>query len=139
MHGKVERKIRHVKESFQKHLHHERLSIIHWESLGDQVANAINNLPIGIGNSTTGLENIDLITPNRLLFARNNDRCPAGTLNISNDLGKMIEQKNRLFYVQFKAWLVSYVPTVMFQSKWFRSDKDPKVGDVLFLKLDKEF
>lgn len=140
MHGKVERKIRHVKESFQKHLHHERLSVIHWESLGDQVANAINNLPIGIGNSTTGLENIDLITPNRLLFARNNNRCPAGTLNISNDLGKLIEQNNKLFQVWFKAWLVSYVPTLMFQPKWFRSDKDPKVGDVvLFLKSDKEF
>ena len=140
MHGKVERKIRHVKESFQKHLHHERLSVIHWESLGDQVANAINNLPIGIGNSTTGPENIDLITPNRLLFAQNNARCPAGTLNISNDLGKLIEQNNRLFQVWFKAWLVSYVPTLMFQPKWFRSDKDPKVGDVvLFLKSDKEF
>ena len=140
MHGKVERKIRHVKESFQKHLHGGRLSVIHWESLGDQVANSINNLPIGIGNMTKDLENIDLITPNRLLFARNNDRCPAGTLNISNDLGKLIEQNNKLFQVWFKAWLTSYVPTLMFQPKWFSSDRDSKVGDiVLFLKSDKEF
>ncbi len=140
MHGKVERKIRHVKESFQKHLQNERLSVIHWESLGDQVANSINNLPIGIGNVTKDLENIDLITPNRLLFARNNDRCPAGTLNISNDLGKLIEQNNKLFQVWFKAWLISYVPALMFQPKWFCSDRDSKVGDVvLFLKSDKEF
>ena len=28
----------------------------------------------------------------------------------------------------------------MFQPKWFKSDKDPKIGDVvLFLKSDKEF
>ena len=114
--------------------------MIHWKSLGDQVANSINNLPIGIGNASKDLENIDLITPNRLLFARNNDRCPAGTLNISNDLGKLIEQNNKLFTVWFKAWLTSYVPTLMHQPKWFQSDRDPKVGDVvLFLKSDKEF
>ena len=140
MHGKVERKIRHVKESFQKHLNNDRLSVIHWESLGDQVANSINNLPIGVGNVSKDLENIDLITPNRLLFARNNDRCPAGTLVVSNDLGKLIEQNNKLFTVWFRAWLVSYVPSLMLQPKWFNSDRDPKVGDVvLFLKSDKEF
>ena len=43
MHGKVERKIKHVKESFAKHLYNDRLSIIQWETLGDQVANSINN------------------------------------------------------------------------------------------------
>ena len=52
MHGKVERKIRHVKESFSKHLFKERLSVIQWETLGDQIANSINNLPIAIGNVT---------------------------------------------------------------------------------------
>ena len=116
------------------------MSVIHWESLGDQVANAINNLPIGIGNVSKNFEEIDLITPNRLLFARNNDRSPAGTLNISGDLGKLIEHNNRLFSTWFKAWLTSYVPTLMHQPKWFKSDRDPKVGDVvLFLKSDKEF
>ena len=52
MHGKVERKIKHVKESFAKHLYNDRLSIIQWETLGDQVANSINNLPIALGKSS---------------------------------------------------------------------------------------
>ena len=69
MHGKVERKIKHVKESFAKHLYNNRLSIIQWETLGDQVANSINNLPIALGSFTKYLENMDLITPNRLLLA----------------------------------------------------------------------
>ena len=52
----------------------------------------------------------------------------------------MIEQNNKLFTVWFRAWLVSYVPSLMLQPKWFNSDRDPKVGDVvLFLKSDKEF
>ena len=104
------------------------------------MANSINNLPIAIGNVSSGLESIDLITPNRLLLARNNDRCPVGTLSVSEDYKKLIQKNNDLFRVWFKAWLISYVPTLMLQPKWFRSDVDPKVGDVvLFLKSEKEF
>ena len=140
MHGKVERKIKHVKESFSKHLYNNRLSIMQWETLGDQIANSINNLPIALGNVTKDLENIDVLTPNRLLLARNNNRCPAGTLDVTEDLLKLVQRNNDIFKVWFRAWLVSYVPSLMFQPKWFRNDRDPKVGDVvLFLKSDKEF
>ena len=45
MHGKVERKIRHVQESFMKTIDRSRLSMIQWETLGHQVANSVNNLP----------------------------------------------------------------------------------------------
>ena len=140
MHGRVERKIRHVKDSFAKHLQNHRLSIMQWETLGDQVANSINNMPIAIGNVTKDLENLDLITPNRLMLARNNNRCPTGSVIVSGDVGKMIKQNNSVIQAWFEAWLTSHVPTLMFQPKWFKSDRDPKVGDViLFLKSDKDF
>ena len=140
MHGKVERKIRHIKESFSKILQNERLSNIQWETLGEQVANAINNLPIAIGNVTQDLENIDLLTPNRLMLARNNNRCPVGPLKVSGDLVQIVEGNNQLMDAWFKAWLTSYVPSLVFQPKWFNSDTNPKIGDVvLFLKSEKEF
>ena len=97
MHGKVERKIKHVKESFSKHLQNNRLSIMQWETLGDQIANSINNLPISLGNVTRDLENLDLLTPNRLLLARNNARCPAGPLIVTEYVGKIIPQNNAVF------------------------------------------
>ena len=138
--GQVERKIRHVKDSFAKHLQNHRLSIMQWETLGDQVANSINNMPIAIGNVTKDLENLDLITPNRLMLARNNNRCPTGSVIVSGDVGKMIKQNNSVIQAWFEAWLTSHVPSLMFQPKWFKSDRDPKVGDViLFLKSDKDF
>ena len=140
MQGKVERKIRHIKESFSKELYNNRLSIMQWEPLGDQVANSINNLPIAIGNLTEGIENLGLLTPNRLLLARNNARNPIGALNVSHNLGDIVEQNNRVVQIWFKAWLTSYVPSLMFHPKWFKSDKDINVGDVvLFLKSEKEF
>ena len=139
MHGKIERKIRHVKESFSKHLFKERLSVIQWETLGDQIPNSINNLPIAIGNVTQDLENLDL-TPNRLILARNNDRCPVCMLIIMEDVRKIIQQNNDMVATWLKCWLISYVPTLMMQPKWFHSDRDPKVGDIiLFLKSEKEF
>ena len=140
MHGKVERKIRHIKESFSKHLHNDRLSIVQWETLSDQIANSINNLPIAIGNLNNELEHLDLITPNRLLLARNNNRCPVSPLTVTEDVGRIINRNNDIFKVWFEAWLISYVPTLMHQPKWYKSDRDPKVGDIiLFLKSEKEF
>ena len=140
MHGKVERKIKHVQESFSKCNNNSRLSIIQWETLGNQVANSINNLPIAIGNIVEDLENLDILTPNRLILARNNDRCPMGTLEVTDDIKKIIQTNNEIFNIWFKCWLVSYVPTLMFQPKWYTSDRDTKIGDVvLFLKSDKQF
>ena len=78
MHGRLERKIRHIKESIEKTIHNERLPILQWETLGAQIANTINDLPLGLGNIVSELENLDLITPNRLKLGRNNDRSPVG-------------------------------------------------------------
>ena len=140
MHRKVERKVRHAKESFTKVLQNHRLSIIQWETVGDQIANSINNLPIAIGNIVQDLENLDILTPNRLMLARNNSRCPAGVISVSDDPKRIIPSNNELFTTWFKSWLISYVPTLMPQPKWFKSSSDISVGDViLFLKSEKEF
>ena len=141
MHGKVERKIKHIRESFGKFkLDTTRLSVLQWETLGDQVANTINNLPVATRYVTRNVENLDLLTPNRLLLARNNDRCPAGPVRVNENIGKILEQHIDLYEAWFRAWLISYVPSLMFQPKWFDSDRDPKIGDVvLFLKSEKEF
>ena len=48
MHGRVERKIHQIKKSINKTINNERLSVIQWETLCQQIANSINNLPIGV-------------------------------------------------------------------------------------------
>ena len=140
MHGKVERKIMHVQGSFMKTAWHSRLPMLQWETLGDQVANSVNNRPIAIGNVVHDIENLDIPTPNRLILGRNNERCPTGALTVTNDPGKIIKANNDIFNTWFKCWLISYVPTPMRQPKWFISDRVTKAGDVvLFLKSDREF
>ena len=140
IHGRVERKIQEIKKSMQIADTKERLSFVQWQTLMAQIANSINNMPIGLKYRTSNLDNLDLITPNRLLLGRNNDRCPNKPLVICPDHKRMLEANANLFRAWFSAWIQSYVPTLIDRPKWFKGQSDVQVGDiVLFLKSEKEF
>ena len=72
MHGKVERKIRAVRESVEKTMQGERLSLMQWETLSSQISNSINDMPLFTEASNSSHEMSNLITPNRLKLGRNN-------------------------------------------------------------------
>ena len=138
-HGRVERKIRTIKESMEKSIHNERLSVLQWETLCAQISNSINDLPIALTNSVSELEHADLITPNRLKLGRNNDRSPVGSMRVTSDPQKIIQSNKMIFISWFEAWLITYVPKLMYHPKWFVNDTHLTKGDViLFLKHDKE-
>ena len=140
VHGRVERKIREVKKSVQISVENQRLSIVRWETLMAQIANSANNMPIGAKYCSSTPEYLDLITPNRLILGRNNDRCPNEPLTICSDHNKMIESNSNIFRAWFTTWLVSYVPTLVERPKWHTDKGTIHIGDiVLFLKSDKEF
>ena len=137
IHGKVERKIQQIKESIQKTIINERLSILQRETLAAEISNYINNLPLAIGNMTGDLANLDLITPNRLRLGRNNERSPMGPLTVSNNPKTFLKCNEEIFNAWFKNWLITHVPKLMHQPKWFDNERDVKEGDViLFLKND---
>ena len=141
-HGKVERKIQQIKKSLLKSMTGEncKLSFLQWETLAQQVSNSINNLPIGLGNKSEMLESLDILTPNRLILGRNNARCPTAPLEVTHDVRRIIESNVEIFTLWFKEWMVSYVPELVDQPKWFVSDRSIAVGDVvLLLKSEKEF
>lgn len=134
MHGKVERKIREIKSSINKIAHNERLSILQWETIVAEIANNINDLPLALGNVTSDLENMDLLTPNRLRLGRNNDRSPAGNMILTRNPSKLLQDNHRIFTSWFENWLLIHVPKLMTQQKWFKT-QSLSVGDVvLFLK-----
>ena len=140
MHGKVERKIQHVKQVMDRELHKDRLSVLQWETVGDQIANCVNDTPLAVRYVPSDVEQMDLLTPNRLMLGRNNDRSPAAPVTMSNNPGKLIQQNERIVNAWFECWLTSHVPKLIDQPKWFDSDADVQVGDVvLFLKKEKEF
>ena len=97
------------------------------------------NLPLALGSIKADFESMDLITPNRLLLGRNNDRCPVGPVVVSGDYDKIIRDNERIYNAWFENWLVSHVPKLMEHPKWFRDDRNLKEGDVvLFTKQECE-
>ena len=74
MHGKVERKIRQIKESMARSLDRYELSTIGWETLGAKIANCINDMPIGVIN-----------------------RSPVETVDITGRYDKVIQSNNEIF------------------------------------------
>ena len=58
-------------------------------------------------------------------------------MKISGSTQKIIEENKKIFSSWFEAWLISHVPKLAHQSKWFQSDRDIKICDVvLFTKKD---
>ena len=75
-----------------------------------------------------------------MLLGRNNNRCPTAPLILTSDVKKIVQTNKEIFDVWFRSWLVSYVPTLVPQPKWFETNRSISVGDVvLFSKSDKEF
>ena len=58
-------------------------------------------------------------------------------MKITSDSKKILETNQNIFTACFENWLLSHVPNIMHQPKWFRAEYDLKEGDVdLFLKQD---
>ena len=136
-HGKAERKIKAVQETMEKGIPpNSRLSTIEWETLCATVSNAVNNLPVAIGNETEDLECIDLITPNRLKLGRNNDRSPIGPVDITDKFDRILQQNSNIFNTWWEAWLTSAVPKLVPQPKWFTNNGGIRVGDVVIFRKE---
>ena len=136
MNGKVERRIQEIKKSLDKTVSNERLSILQWETLMSEIANCINDLPLALGNKVGDFEMMDLITPNRLKLGRNNDRSPVGNLTITGNPSKILENNELIYNTWFENWLVSHVPNLVPQPKWFKNDFHIQVGDIVLITKD---
>ena len=123
--------------SIEKCYQNHRLSILQWETVGSQCANTINDMPLALGNQVGDFEVADILTPNRLLLGRNNQRSPEGTLTVSNDPSKFLDTNQKIFDAWFNVWLNVHVPKLMFTPKWFKTNQHLKQGDlVLFIKQE---
>ena len=80
--GKIERKICQIKESLEKSVSNQRLSVLQWETAAAEVSNAINDVPLALGNLVSGFENIDLVTPSRQRLGRNSDQSPVSPIKV---------------------------------------------------------
>ena len=140
MHGQVERVIRSVQESFTD----SGLLVKRYHSTGLQtlcklIENQYNNLPLGY-HFDRDCDNgplLKMICPNQLRVGRINKRALDGPLRLPKNRMEMLIQVDEVYKVWFRIWRDSYVPKLMFKPKWFKTDRDLLVGDlVYFVKRD---
>ena len=79
---------------------------------------------------------MDLITPNRLRLGRNNERNPVDNMCTTNDPLKIIGENKRIFNTWFENWLLSHVPKLVNQPKWFKTENIQEGDIVLFTKQE---
>ena len=85
---KVERRICRVRCSLEKLYNGQRLSLMQWKTVSSEISNRINDLPLTIGDCTSNLEAINLITQNRLKLGRSNERSSVGPCKMTNNTSR---------------------------------------------------
>jgi hypothetical protein len=138
-HGQVERSIREIKKLFDTVYKGVKLDLLGFETAFAFVSNELNNLPLCIGSKYRDLDNLDLITPNRLIQGRANKRAMSGPCTVDKP-SKMLEKMHQVFEAWWQAWYKERLTDFVVQPpKWLRSDPNLKVGDiVIFQKKGQE-
>ena len=135
--GCVERTIQEVKKIYKQVFFGLKFDVLNYETAFAHVANEINNLPIGLGSRTDDLGQLDLLTPSRLLFGRNNRRAPVGGCEIAHP-GRLLKQMDNLYSSWWQVWLNEKLSDYVPQPATFRNTgRQPQVGDICVFVVDR--
>ena len=140
MHGMVERIIRSLQESFtDSGLLAGRYHATGLQTLAKLVENQYNNLPLGyhFGKDQDNGPLLKMVCPNHLRVGRMNKRSLDGPVRLPRGKMEMLENVDKMYSAWFRLWKEVFVPKLMFQPKWFKTDRDLVEGDlVFFIKKD---
>ena len=134
--GVVERSIQEIKKIFYTVYSGLKLDILAYETAFGWVSNELNNLPICLGSKTQNLDNLDLITPQRLISGLNNTRAPQGPCRIDAP-SRLIKQMEMVHDSWWETWtmekVINYIPR---PTQWTKSTYQPKIDDIVIFRKD---
>ena len=140
MHGQVERVIKSVQESFKDSgLLSGRYHATGLQTMCKIVENQYNNLPLGyhFARDQDNGPLLKMICPNHLRVGRMNKRALDGPVRLPKNKMEMLKTVEEVYQAWFRLWRDTCVPKLMFKPKWFKTDRDLLVGDlVYFVKKD---
>ena len=137
-HGMVERAVREVKKLFSTVFKGLKLDLLQLETAFFYVCNELNSLPMCLGSKTSDLDQLDLITPARLLHGRNNQRAVAGMPQAPRPT-VIARQIKEIETTWWKIWETQRVADLMPKSpKWRDGNPDVSVGDVVVFIRDQQ-
>ena len=136
-HGMVERSIREIKKVFNVLFRGLKLDMLKLETAFFWVCNELNSLPMCLGNRYVDLDQLDLITPARLLHGRNNQRA-VGKMAEGPRPTRLARQVAEIESAWWRIWadqrVADFVPK---PAKWREGDPRIQEGDIVVFVKEK--
>ena len=138
-HGLVEAKIRVAQEGFSKcGASNLRLHATGLQTVVKMIECDMNDTPYGVvaGRSGTNPPLLKLVSPSMMKIGRINSRSPSGPFSIPADPKDLLDRVQQTYKTWFSLYQDVILPKYLLdlQPKWFKSDKDTQVGDVVFFR-----
>ena len=124
--------IKSVKRSIRFSINNQRLSFSELSALFYEVANLMNERPIGLLPVSSD-SMINLLTPNCFLIGRATSKNPVAFKYVQGNLSSRLQLVNRLVDIFWENWIQTCSPSLMTQSKWQQRKHPVKVGDVVLV------
>ena len=142
--GRVERKVRELRKCLEqlRDTAPPPKTYIAWETTFAQISNQLNDLPMAKANRSRIEDPFwDVLTPNRLILGRNNNRSLHGRMKIDYgpDLDLLVWKNKQIMSAWFKIFVERIHYLMPGQNKWTSSSKFEKGDVVLFLMDDARF
>ena len=129
--GAVESLIKGVKRSMIISVGKSRLSPAEFLTLCTEVANIMNERPVGIMPGSDSP--INLFTPNLLLIGRCTAKNPGGWQPDCGALIKRYEVVQSICQEFWRHWRQLYAPTLVWDKKWHTATRNLEVGDIVLM------
>ena len=98
----------------------------------------MNDTPYGViaGRSETNPPLLKLVSPSMMKIGRINSRSPSGPFSIPADPKDLLDRVQQTYATWFSLYQDVILPKYLLdlQPKWFKSDKDTQIGDVVFFR-----
>ena len=136
-HGHVERVIKSLQEGLEDSgLKREILHATGLQTLCKLVESQYNNLPLGFhySRAADNTAALRILTPNMLRVGRVNKRSLDGPIQLPKSRMDLLSKVEETYLAWFRIWLETLVPKLMFTPKWFNTDKELKIGDLVYFR-----
>ena len=129
--GAAEALVKTVKKCLQFAVHSQRLSPAEYLTAAYDIANTVNERPIGYRPSIDS--SINILTPNSLLIGRSSSKNPGNWLPESGNMKTRLQLVSSITDQFWLRWTELYAPSLIRQLKWHKPSKNLEPGDVVLI------
>ena len=115
----------------------KRLNFAELDSIFAQVANIVNQRPIGV--KTVSEDDMHPITPNDLLLGRAHNKSPDVKYDTGETLTRRQEVMEELTDAWWESWYKQVFPSLVPYPKWAVKLREVRQGDVVLIYYDKKY